>query len=116
MNAVEFANAWEAGWNSHDLDLIMSHYREDVVFRSCKAIQLVGQGEIRGKTKLRAYWAAALGRQPDLRFEVQEVFEGYQMMALRYRNHRQVLAVETLYFDEHDFVYQAAASHAVAPR
>lgn len=52
MNGRTFAKAWEQGWNSHDLDVIMSHYREDIVFRSKKAIPLVGKGEIKGKQNL----------------------------------------------------------------
>ena len=44
MNALEFAKAWEDGWNSHDLNTIMDLYREDIVFRSQKAVPLVGCG------------------------------------------------------------------------
>jgi ketosteroid isomerase-like protein len=114
MNEVEFAKAWEEGWNSHDLDVIMSHYRDDIVFRSLKAAALVGQGEVVGKAALRSYWAAALERQPDLRFRVQEVFAGYQMLVISYLNHRDILATETLYYDDNGIVYQAAACHRVA--
>jgi ketosteroid isomerase-like protein len=111
MNPRDFADSWESDWNSHDLDAIMSHYRDDVVFRSRKAIPLVGHGEIVGKIALRAYWAAALERQPDLKFRVQEVFVGYKMLAISYLNHCDILAVETLYFDQNNMVYKAAACH-----
>ena len=114
MNEVEFAKAWEEGWNSHDLDMIMSHYRDDIVFRSLKAAALVGQGEVIGKAALRSYWAAALERQPDLRFRDQEVFAGYQVMVISYLNHRDILATETLYYDRNEKVYQAAACHRLA--
>lgn len=111
MDMIGFAKDWEAGWNSHDLDRILSHYRDDVVFRSEKALALVGDGEVRGRAALRDYWQRALDRQPDLRFEVQDVFQGHDMMVITYRNHRGVLAAETLYFDTADKVYQAAACH-----
>lgn len=111
MNASEFANTWEEGCNSHDLNRIMSHYRDDIVFRSQKAVDLVGKGEIKGKTELRSYWAAALERQPDLKFTVQDVFIGHQMIVISYLNHRGVLATETLYFDDAGLVFQAAACH-----
>ena len=75
MDATSFAKDWEAGWNSHDLDRILSHYHEDIVFRSRKAIPITGGGLIHGKTALRDYWAAALQRQPDLHFRVQGVFD-----------------------------------------
>ena len=113
MNALEFAKAWEDGWNSHDLNTIMEHYREDIVFRSQKAVALVGVGEIHGKAALRAYWAAALARQPDLKFCVQDVFVGHEMMVISYLNHRGVLAAETLYKDAQGNVFLAAACHKV---
>ena len=111
MDCKAFATSWEKGWNSHDLEQIMGHYRDDIVFRSLKAIPLVGDGEIRGKQALRDYWAAALRRQPDLKFSVQEVFEGHDMLVILYRNHKNILATETLYFDADAMVHQAAACH-----
>ncbi|MEM7523135.1 MAG: nuclear transport factor 2 family protein [Pseudomonadota bacterium] len=113
MDASAFAREWEAGWKSHDLDRVMAHYRDDVVFRSRKAIPLTGSGEVVGAKALRAYWAAALARQPDLRFTVVDVFGGFDMLVITYRNHRNVFAAETLYFDGNGRVYQAAACHRV---
>jgi len=113
MDAESFAKDWEDGWNSHDLDRILSHYREDIVFRSRKAVPLVGAGEIIGHEALRAYWQAALEKQPDLKFTIQHVFEGFEMIVISYKNHRDILAVETLYFDEFGRVYQASACHQV---
>jgi ketosteroid isomerase-like protein len=111
MDGQAFAATWEQDWNSHDLNRIMSHYRDDIVFRSKKAVSLVGHGEVYGKQALRDYWAAALARQPDLRFRVQDVFEGHEMLVISYFNHLNVLATETLYFDDEGRVFQAAACH-----
>ena len=33
-SAEQFAAGWIAAWNGHDLDQILSHYTDDVVFRS----------------------------------------------------------------------------------
>ena len=107
-----FAAEWEAAWNAHDLGRVMSHYDDAVVFRSRKAAALVGTGELRGRDALRAYWSEALSRQPDLRFEVLEVFEGHGMLAIRYRNHRGVMAVETLRFGAGGRVVEASACHS----
>ena len=107
-----FPAEWEAAWNAHDLDRIMSHYAEGVVFRSRKAQALVGTGELHGRAALRGYWSEALSRQPDLRFEVLEVFEGHSTLALRYRNHRGVIAVETLRFESDGLVVEASACHS----
>ncbi len=111
MDFDAFAKDWEAGWNSHDLDRILSHYSEDIVFRSHKAVRLVGGGEIRGKAALRAYWSQALELQPDLRFHVQDVFHGHGMLVITYENHKLVLAAETLRFGPDGLVVEASACH-----
>ena len=111
MDFEAFAVEWEVAWNSHDIDRILSHYTDDVVFRSRKAIALVGTGEVQGKANLRTYWLAALERQPDLKFSVQHVFKGHEMMVISYENHRGVLAAETLYFARDGLVHHAAACH-----
>ncbi|MDW3222610.1 MAG: nuclear transport factor 2 family protein [Paracoccaceae bacterium] len=115
-DALQFARDWEAGWNSHDLDRILSHYHADISFQSRKAQALTGTGLINGHTALRAYWAAALQAQPQLAFRVQDVFEGYEMIVISYLNHRDVLAAETLYFDEDGLVIRAAACHRTETR
>lgn len=107
-----FARSWESGWNAHDLDLILSHYANTIVFCSRKAIPLVGSGEINGKDKLRAYWQQALNNQPDLRFTVERVYLGHQMMQIAYRNHKGVDAIETLEFGDDGLVIRASACHA----
>ena len=111
IDATAFARDWAAGWNSHDLDRIMAHYREDILFRSRKALALVGASELRGVAALRAYWADALARQPALHFEIEAVFGGHEMLVILYRNHAGVRATETLWFDPEGRVFQAAACH-----
>jgi len=106
-----FADAWEAAWNSHDLDRILAHYSADVIFRSHKALQLVGQGELRGKSALRAYWGRALAAQPDLSFVVVDVLQGHGMLVITYRNQHGVLAAETLRFGPDGLVVEASACH-----
>jgi ketosteroid isomerase-like protein len=114
-DAHAFARQWEQDWNRRDLDAIMSHYRDDVVFRSRRAVAIAGGGEVRGKQALRAYWKAAIERQPDLKFSVLNIFEGHDMLVILYVNQHGVGAVETLYFDADGLVYQAAACHLAAP-
>ncbi len=111
MDFDAFAEAWEAAWNSHDLDRILAHYAQDVTFRSHKAMRLVGTGELHGKSALRDYWGKALAAQPDLSFVVVDVFHGHGMMVITYRNHRDVLAAETLRFGAGGLVVEASACH-----
>ena len=112
VDAHAFAAEWEAAWNAHDLDRIMGHYDKDVVFRSRKAVDTVGTGEVRGAAALRNYWARALQRQPDLRFQVQQVFAGHDMAVIIYTNHVGRTAAETLWFDANGRVTHASACHA----
>ncbi len=111
MDYAAFAIEWEAAWNSHDLDRILAHYSPEVTFRSQKAMRSVGQGELRGKDALRAYWAKALEAQPDLSFVVVDVLRGYGMLVITYRNQRNVLAAETLRFGPDGLVVEASACH-----
>jgi len=112
MIPPDFVQKWEDRWNSHKLDHILAHYAEDVVFRSRKAIPLTGQGLVVGKSNLEAYWAEALARQPDLKFEVSEVFEGHDILVITYKNHRGIHAAETLQFNDLGLVTTASAAHA----
>lgn len=106
-----FAQDWEQAWNSHDIDVILAHYHEDIEFHSQKAQPILGTTLIKGKPQLRTYWSQALMRQPNLEFRVQDVFFGADMMVITYLNHNNILAAETLYFDADDMVFRAAACH-----
>ena len=109
---ADFARDWETAWNSHDIDRILGHYAEDVVFHSRKAIPLTGSGRVEGKAALRAYWSAALDRQPDLHFTVTQTYLGHGELILAYRTHAGVEAAERLRFDADGLVTEASACHA----
>jgi chromate reductase, NAD(P)H dehydrogenase (quinone) len=99
--AAAFAAEWERNWNAHDVDALLAHFAEDVVFTSPVAAQILddGDGVIRGREALRAYWAHALGMLPDLHFTVEDVFCGLDTIAIAYRNHRGNRVCELLTFD-----------------
>lgn len=96
--AQEFARAWQAAWNSHDLDAIMAHYHEDVTFNSPKAALLTGASHVQGRAALRQYWALALEQQPNLQFSVCDVFEGAGLLVITYETHRNDKVAEVLKF------------------
>lgn len=100
-DAVAFADGWVNAWNSHDLEKILSHFADNVVFTSPVAAQFLdgSDGVIRGKTALRAYWAEGLRRIPDLHFEVVGVYVGVNTLAINYRNQLGRLVNEVLIFD-----------------
>lgn len=111
LDMAAFARDWEAAWNSHDLDRILAHYSDDIRFWSRKAHALVGTGALVGKPALADYWSRALAAQPDLAFSVVDVFQGHDMMVITYKNHRGVLAAETLHFGQDGRVILASACH-----
>ena len=53
------AHEWIEAWNRHDLDAIMAHYADDVVFTSPFVTVLAKEpsGTLRSASELRAYSA-----------------------------------------------------------
>jgi ketosteroid isomerase-like protein len=100
-SAHAFVDSWERGWNGHDLEQVLSHFADDVIFTSPVAAQLLhdSDGVIRGKAALRDYWREGLRRIPDLRFEVLGVYVGVGTVVINYRNQAGGLVSEALMFD-----------------
>lgn len=98
---AEFARGWVEAWNSHDVEAILAHFHDDVVFTSPVAAQLIegSDGVLRGKDALRAYWTEGLRRIPDLHFDVVGVYAGVSTLVINYRNQRGGLVNEVLVFD-----------------
>ena len=96
----EFSRAWLAAVNAHDLEAVMDHFHDDVVFTSPVAARALpgSGGVVRGKQALRAYWMLALERVPDLRFELLGVYVGVDTLVLNYRNQAGGLVSEVLTF------------------
>ena len=96
-----FAEAWVQAWNRHDVETVLAHFHDDVVFSSpvAERVSPGSGGVVRGKDALRAYWNAALALLPDLRFEVLGVYRGQHTLVINYRNERGGLVNEVLIFD-----------------
>ena len=97
--AQRFAREWIAAWNSHDLDRILAHYEDDFEMSSPIIRTLAGEpsGRLRGKAAIRAYWAKALQKLPDLRFELVQALAGVDSVTICYKGHRGFTA-EVLHF------------------
>jgi ketosteroid isomerase-like protein len=98
--AQRFAEDWAAAWNSHDLDRILEHYTDDLVFASPRIAQLVGEpsGEVQGKAALRAYWRKGLEHLPDLHVTLEDVRVSVDTIVINYRNQRPQPVAEVLTF------------------
>jgi hypothetical protein len=114
-DAAEFANRWAAAWNAHDIEAVLAHFSDDVVFTSPVAAQVVpgSGGVLRGKDALRDYWTTALARIPDLHFDVVAVYAGIDHVVINYRNHVGVLVCEVLQWSG-SLVSQGHGTYAAA--
>ena len=88
IRAHSFAQEWITGWNSHDLDAIMSHYAPEVVLISPIAARLLGDssGRVVGKEALLDYFTRGLQAYPNLAFTLLEVMWGVSSIVLHYVN------------------------------
>ena len=93
-----FAQEWVSAWNAHDLERILSHYADDVVFRSPFVAKLTGEksGELRGKAALRGYFAKALAENTALRFHLRRVLLGVGSVVLIYDSINNLVAAEMM--------------------
>jgi len=97
-DAVLHAQRWIDAWNSHDLELILSHYADDVEF---EAQTVVGRwnkpdGKLHGIAELRKHFALGLELVPDLKFMLEQVFvtpSGYAVLYRRDNGNRVIDAV-----------------------
>ena len=109
MDAGAFSRAWLADWNSHDLDAIVAHYAEDVVFRSPKVARYTGgvTDVLTGKDALRAYFAAGLAFRTELHFSRALPCWDKSGVALIYAGEDGSTAVETMTLDADGRVAEA---------
>lgn len=86
--AEAFVGHWLNAWNSHDLEAILAHFHDEVIFTSPLAARLVpeSEGVIRGKAALRSYWAVALSRVPALHFTLTGICTGHDLIVIQFRN------------------------------
>lgn len=120
-NMDAFAAAWVSAWNARDVERVLAHYADSIVFRSPRAALVVPEsgGIVRGKVALRAYWERALAKSTDLRFELEAVFESVGGGALLYSNQRGQRVIESFEFGgdagEAGLVVRSSAAYRGAP-
>jgi SnoaL-like domain len=110
--AESFAREWIEGWNTHDLDRIMAHYRNDLTMTSPlieQRMQLAG-GSLQGKLAVREYWAQGLAAAPDLHFQLVSVFAGVRSIGIVFTSASLgKTVVEYLEFDDEQHVVRSEA-------
>ena len=108
-----YAEQWVRAWNAHDVEAVLAHFRDDVLFTSPVAARVLPEssGVVRGKDALRHYWTTALKSLPDLQFEVVGVYHGQSTLVINYRNHRGELVNEVLTFDDEGLVAEGHGTY-----
>ncbi len=117
IDSQKFASEWVDAWNAHDLDAVLSHYREDFQMSSPFIKQVAGDasGKLVGKEQVRKYWKTALRRMPELRFEHIATMEGVNSIAIHYKGPGGRLCAEVFEFDAAGLVQRAAAHYSSGP-
>lgn len=115
LDAAAFSRQWVQSWNAHDVEAVLRHFHDDVVFSSPVAAKLLPEtaGLVRGKPALRRYWATALHRIPDLRFVVEGVYQGIDTIVIAYRNQNKHRVNEVLKFRE-NLVVEGHGTYLIA--
>jgi steroid delta-isomerase-like uncharacterized protein len=81
--------AWLEAFNRRDLDALLALYAEDCRHTSPRLRHQhpETQGQVRGKTALRSWWADAFARLPDLRYEALSLTADEERVVLEYLRH-----------------------------
>lgn len=97
--AREIAEAWVAAWNARDLEAILSHYAEDVVFASPTVVTRYGEpsGVLRGKKALREHFRRGLETfGKNVKFTLLEVFTGVNGYTVYYSRETGATVIDTV--------------------
>ena len=104
---------WIAAWNSHDLERVLALYAEDSEMTSDRipALGFDPSGTLRGKSKLRAYWGAALQLLPDLHFDLIDTYVSPDSIVVFYQNEGGLRICEYLRLNAEGKIRQGSANH-----
>lgn len=113
-----FAQRWAESWNAGDVEQVLEHFHQEIVFTSPTALEVVGSATVRGKEALRAYWTTALQRVGTLHFTVEHILwdPARRELAIIYTSEiggKTRRVSENLRFDENEKVVAAEVFHGV---
>ena len=113
QEAQRFSDAWIGAWNSHDVEAILAHYREDVTFTSPFTVEVVGapDGVVRGRADLRDYFTRGLAAYPELHFKPIAALAGVDSVVLHYHSVGGREAMEVMELDADGLVRRVSAHY-----
>lgn len=116
FDARAFADQWISDWNRRDVEAVLAHFSEDVVFTSSRAKVILGSQTVEGKPRLREYWTTAISRIQTLRFTLSYLIRETDRMAIVYIaeiDGKRLRAVEFLVFGEDGLVHEGEAMSGI---
>ena len=116
IDATAFAQRWISDWNHKDVDAVLAHFSENVVFTSARAKAIVGSPRVEGNSSLREYWSKAIDRIQSIHFTLDYVISDGNRMSIVYMaeiDGRRMRAVEFFIFGEDGLVREGEAMYGV---
>jgi ketosteroid isomerase-like protein len=116
IDAQSFADQWISDWNRKDVEAVLSHFSEGVVFTSPRAKAIFGSPKVEGKPGLREYWTTAISRIQTVRFTLDYVISEGDRIGIVYVaeiDGKRLRAVEFLTFGEDGMVREGEGMYGV---
>jgi hypothetical protein len=112
------AEDWIDAWNAHDLDRIISHYAENVVFEASTVVDRWGRedGRLIGRAEVREQFRKGLELAPNAHFTLEGVFlapSGYAVLYSRENGNR---VIDRVILDDEGLAARVTAFYAAAQR
>jgi len=111
-----FAEQWIADWNRKDVEAVLAHFSDDVVFTSPRAETIVGSSRLEGKATLREYWMRALARIRTLHFRLDYVISEGDRVSIVYTSEidgKRLRAAELLVLSRDGLIREGEAMYGV---
>ena len=107
---------WIAAWNARDLERVLALYDDGFEMTSphIHAMGFDASGTLRGKARVREFWATALTHVPDLHFELIDLFLSPDSVVVFYRNERGGKVCEYLRLGADGKIKQGSGNYEVA--
>jgi len=116
IDAQVFADRWISDWNRKDVEAVLSHFSESVIFTSPRAIAVAGSPRVNGKSQLREYWTKAISRIQTMHFTLDCVIGDHRRIGIVYVseiNGKKMRSVEFLAFDDDGLICEGEAMHGI---
>jgi ketosteroid isomerase-like protein len=116
IDARTFTDRWISEWNRKDVDAVLSHFSESVIFTSPRAKATVGTSKVEGKSRLREYWTKAIDRIQTIHFTLDYVICDGDRIGIVYIaeiDGRRMRCVEFMIVGDDGLVREGEAMHGV---